>query len=160
MGLLQDWVEYHLALGVDRLVLYDIDGSAREALQPYIASGVVQLFAQFPLDVAPGLARTTASDAPYCSPLVALNHCLFSQGPFTDVVIEIRSPDEFWHVVDNPGPGALRSFVSSLGNINDIGLLDVAQLRFSSLEATTAAHEARQSDPASSFRNCMINGHT
>lgn len=153
--LLRDWVEYHLAIGVDRLILYDADGSAREALSSYVASGRVHLLSRFPESIAPGLQRQTAHGAPYCSALVALNHCLLSQGPFTDWVIEIHSFDEFWHVVDGPGPGSLRQLLASLGSVDEVGLLDVPQLRFG------GAKKAAVGSPAFvQFTSPSAEGHT
>ena len=38
---LRSWLDFHLALGVDHVFVYDHDGSAREAVAPYLRRGVV-----------------------------------------------------------------------------------------------------------------------
>jgi len=132
--LLQDWLEYHLAVGVDRVVLYDLDGSTKHFLAPYIKSGKVELLDHFPRRISSAMATRHKSET-YCGTLVALNHCLFSYGPLTHVIIEIHSPDEYWHVVDSPGPNALKAALSAIDPLDAFAVVDVPQLRFGSLPA-------------------------
>jgi len=63
---------------------------------------------------------------------MALNHCLFEHRHTADLVIELRSPDEFWEAPQFSGPGALTRAMQMLfvPRLQTHGVVMIPQLQF------------------------------
>lgn len=56
----EDWLNYHLFIGVEHFTLFDSDGSYAPFLQPFVERGLVTYHGRFPYKVAPKLGLLSA----------------------------------------------------------------------------------------------------
>ncbi|CAE8711187.1 unnamed protein product [Polarella glacialis] len=111
--LIGSWLHYHLSLleGIDRVHLYDIDGSllpaqkaAADAGRPWPAA-VVFYEPHFSGRIFHGGLRNMSQtrDCPYCAESLAYDHCLINSRNRADHLLVIHGLDEW--LVPAPGSG-------------------------------------------------------
>lgn len=99
----EDWINYHILVGVEHFVVFDTDGSYEPYLRHFIARGEVTYHTRFPGKVAPKLAFLTAglNYAKDQRPMVlephALDACVWENRQVSDWVIVIHSFEEYLH---------------------------------------------------------------
>jgi len=80
-SVVEDWLEYHLEhLGIEHAEVYDVDGSFREAMEPWTRSSLlrgstVTYHQNWPATLSPSLQQA-AEGNPYCTELFAYAHCV------------------------------------------------------------------------------------
>ncbi|CAE8594673.1 unnamed protein product, partial [Polarella glacialis] len=93
--LLQDWVNFHVALGIDHFHIYDLDGSFSKMVRPLQASGRVTYTPHFASKFSAELHQASTELNPYCLTPQAQDHCLFTWRGRADWVVFLTSPDVF-----------------------------------------------------------------
>ena len=113
-AMLSDWVVYHRALGVDRFVLYDADGSLaripqlRSAPDVHIVSWPLAKDSSGCLDATPNVTLPWVhswSPRMGCQDHV-FHHCMHQERGLSKWVLLLRAPDKY--LVGSSGPLALR----------------------------------------------------
>lgn len=87
--LVREWLAYHRRVGFDRFVVYDLDGSVAEAVEPFVREGFVIYVDRWPGRLSPGACEHLhkAADVPgrkeqpwmrYCTQTQAEQHCVWN----------------------------------------------------------------------------------
>lgn len=95
--LMDDWLDYHMGrLGVERADIYDVEGSAAEAVQGWKESrrGHVVYHHAFPASISQRLA-TLSKAHPYCAETWAYVHCATNHRALSRWVVILHAPDEY-----------------------------------------------------------------
>lgn len=95
--LMDDWLDYHMIhLGVERADIYDVEGSASEAVWSWQNSrqGPVFYHQAFPASISPRLAALSESH-PYCAETWAYVHCATTHRALSRWVVILHAPDEY-----------------------------------------------------------------
>lgn len=99
-SLLQQWLTYHQAIGVDHFALYDSDGSAAPMLDQWRrgpwGTAQVSYFPFWPEKLSSKLASISRlAHCRHCLSVLAEAHCLWSQRGRSDWVITLHSFDAY-----------------------------------------------------------------
>ncbi|CAK8997191.1 Uncharacterized protein SCF082_LOCUS5116 [Durusdinium trenchii] len=130
-SLLQQWLAYHQAMGVDHFALYDSDGSAAEIQQVFSVSADAQVsyFPLWPSHLSEKLGTISRTEhCRHCLSVVAEAHCLWSQRGRSDWVITLHSFDAYLA----PAPGHRLDVVLNHleSKRHEIGTVPLAMLDF------------------------------
>jgi len=120
----EEWIHYHILLGVEHFYIYDSYGGAFNILEKYTKMGLVTYVPWF----FPGLN-------PYNSQIVAQNHALYYFGKNSAVWMTVHDIDEYVFPVKNDSiiPTLDRNFQEK----NDIGALMLRKWDYGSEKNTT-----------------------
>lgn len=100
--LIEDWLNYHLLIGVQHFTLYDSDGSYAPYLQPYVDKGLVSYYGSWPSVLLPkvGLLAEGVAPAerrPMLTEPQALDTCVWANRHVSDWVLVLHSFEEYLH---------------------------------------------------------------
>ena len=99
----QDWMNYHLELGVDHLQIYDLDGSFAGPLRPFMEAGTATHVPNFADRFDEALGEWSDTVSHFCLEPHAQDHCIWSWRGRADWVVAIESPDVFlWSTTLSP----------------------------------------------------------
>eukprot|EP00928_Gymnodinium_smaydae_P000040 TRINITY_DN1001_c0_g1_i1.p1 TRINITY_DN1001_c0_g1~~TRINITY_DN1001_c0_g1_i1.p1 ORF type:complete len:886 (+),score=185.37 TRINITY_DN1001_c0_g1_i1:99-2660(+) len=126
--LLDEFLEYHLMLGVEHFTIFDSDGSFEEPLRERVRQGVVEYVPRWPERFAGtgSVEANVSGERPILLEVEAENFCVWRYRGRADWVAVLHSPDEFLFVpgdMESADPaasaaaaseGALRRFLSVL----------------------------------------------
>jgi len=98
----EDWINYHLLIGVDHFTIFDTDGSYAPYLQHFIERGVVTYRARWPWLLSSKLGLLSSGvQASQRRPLItephALETCVWSNRHVSDWVTVLHSFEEYLH---------------------------------------------------------------
>eukprot|EP00439_Symbiodinium_sp_Y106_P013641 s252_g1.t4 len=118
-NLLAEFLDYHFLLGIEHITVFDADGSVEESLRRYEAKnpgrGQIDYVSHWPLRFGAAHApRGSENWRPLLFEVEAENHCLWRYRGRADWAVVLHSPDEFLHVVHDPGEGSLSRFLTRL----------------------------------------------
>ncbi|OLQ07148.1 hypothetical protein AK812_SmicGene9471 [Symbiodinium microadriaticum] len=118
-NLLTEFLDYHFLLGIEHITVFDADGSVEESLRRYEANnpgrGQIDYVSHWPLRFGAAHApRGSENWRPLLFEVEAENHCLWRYRGRADWAVVLHSPDEFLHVVQDPGEGSLSRFLARL----------------------------------------------
>eukprot|EP00928_Gymnodinium_smaydae_P017687 TRINITY_DN16768_c0_g2_i2.p1 TRINITY_DN16768_c0_g2~~TRINITY_DN16768_c0_g2_i2.p1 ORF type:complete len:830 (+),score=100.44 TRINITY_DN16768_c0_g2_i2:27-2492(+) len=109
--LVRQWLAYHQLIGFDRFVVYDLDGSLAEAVEPFVQNGFVEYIDRWPERLSPGACgallsatepATGATANPrdeaaryYCTQTQAEAHCVWNMRGRADWAMLLHSFDAY-----------------------------------------------------------------
>lgn len=134
--LVGDWLEYHLAFGIEHIVVYDSDGSAAAAVAGYVANGSVTYFPMWASNTlrSPFVSNLTAHGAMYCAEASAEAHCLAHLRGRSSWLFILHSFDEF--LSSDAGASGMEDFLRAYSQEGlrlpkaDAAVLSLASLNF------------------------------
>mmetsp|Transcript_1985 Transcript_1985/g.7573 ORF Transcript_1985/g.7573 Transcript_1985/m.7573 type:complete len:644 (+) Transcript_1985:523-2454(+) len=86
--IVEDWINYHLAIGVEHLTILDVDGSFEGVLRPFVEDGSVTYHGAFPHSVSPKLGLLSEGWPTALEPQM-LEYCVWSQRHSSDWVLRL-----------------------------------------------------------------------
>lgn len=94
---LQDWITHHQRLGVERIFLYDGDGSFAEPAKPFVSSGVVAYQPPTLLEAFGSSLGPVAKEqnVPLCTEMFVYAHCVVANHLLSDWVMILHAPDGY-----------------------------------------------------------------
>ncbi|CAK9100188.1 unnamed protein product [Durusdinium trenchii] len=98
----EDWLNYHFAIGIEHFTVFDTDGSYKRFVQPFVEQGLVTYHERFPYQVSPklGLAAEAKELRKQRHMLLephALELCIWENRQVSDWVVVIHSFEEYLH---------------------------------------------------------------
>lgn len=130
----EDWINYHLLIGVEHFTLFDTDGTFEPYVRSFMEKGLVTYHGNFPAKVSPklgllaaGLRSGTQRRSMALEPH-AIEMCVWENRHVSDWVVVIHSFEEFLHSPE---------FVDRLGHFS----LTLALRRWSQDVPDTAVFE-------------------
>lgn len=110
--LIEDWINYHLLIGIEHFTLFDTDGSYEPYVRSYVEKGLVTYYARWPTTLLPKVGLLADGVAPKeRRPMLtepqALDTCVWANRQVSDWVVVLHSFEEYLHSPrfseDSPG---------------------------------------------------------
>mmetsp|Transcript_172603 Transcript_172603/g.548050 ORF Transcript_172603/g.548050 Transcript_172603/m.548050 type:complete len:565 (-) Transcript_172603:149-1843(-) len=99
----EDWINYHLIVGIEHFTIFDIDGTYEPYLRSFVERGLVTYHPRFPAKVSPKLGLLAAGlrePKEHRSMLMephALDVCVWENRQVSDWVVVVHSFEEYLH---------------------------------------------------------------
>eukprot|EP00439_Symbiodinium_sp_Y106_P070335 s450_g12.t1 len=99
----EDWINYHLAIGIEHFTVFDTDGSFEPYVRSYVDRGFVSYHPRFPKEVSSklSLAATRASPRSERRQVLlephAIELCVWENRQVSDWVVVVHNMEEYLH---------------------------------------------------------------
>ncbi|OLP82822.1 hypothetical protein AK812_SmicGene36484 [Symbiodinium microadriaticum] len=99
----EDWINYHLAIGIEHFTVFDTDGSYEPYVRSYVDRGFVSYHPRFPKEVSSklSLASTRASPRRERRQVLlephAIELCVWENRQVSDWVVVVHNMEEYLH---------------------------------------------------------------